>query len=113
MAIHAAVFLITLSGLIFEIGLTRIYSATIWYHFAFIAVSVALGWGLGGVVRVPVTRACYSDYWESRVSGCAICRDDSCMPVVDRTVPVSALSGWRSTSLRFYCHSCLQEWRYP
>ncbi len=51
MAIHAAVFLITLSGLIFEIGLTRIYSATIWYHFAFIAVSVALlGWGLGGVV---------------------------------------------------------------
>lgn len=51
MAVHAAVFLITLSGLIFEIGLTRIYSATIWYHFAFIAVSVALlGWGLGGVV---------------------------------------------------------------
>src|SRR5262245_34926196 len=49
MLIHLAVFLITLSGLIFEIGLTRIYSATIWYHFAFIAVSVALlGWGLGG-----------------------------------------------------------------
>jgi hypothetical protein len=50
MLIHIAVFLITLSGLIFEIGLTRIYSATIWYHFAFIAVSVALlGWGLGGL----------------------------------------------------------------
>jgi hypothetical protein len=48
--IHIAVFLITLSGLVFEIGLTRIYSATIWYHFAFIAVSVALlGWGLGGL----------------------------------------------------------------
>src|SRR2546421_578575 len=42
--------LITLSGLVFEIGLTRIYSATIWYHYAFVAVSVALlGWGLGGV----------------------------------------------------------------
>src|SRR5262249_15547622 len=51
MAVHLAVFLITLSGLIFEIGLTRIYSATIWYHYAFVAVSVALlGWGLGGVV---------------------------------------------------------------
>ena len=51
MSVHAAVFLITLSGLIFEIGLTRIYSATIWYHYAFIAVSVALlGWGLGGAV---------------------------------------------------------------
>jgi hypothetical protein len=48
--IHIAVFLITLSGLIFEIGLTRIYSATIWYHYAFVAISVALlGWGLGGV----------------------------------------------------------------
>ena len=48
--IHLAVFLLTWSGLVFEIGLTRIYSATIWYHYAFIAVSVALlGWGLGGV----------------------------------------------------------------
>ncbi len=50
MPVRAAVFLITLSGLMFEIGLTRIYSATIWYHFTFVAVSVALlGWGLGGV----------------------------------------------------------------
>ena len=49
MPTHAVVFLITFSGLVFEIGLTRIYSATIWYHFAFVAVSVALlGWGLGG-----------------------------------------------------------------
>lgn len=51
MGLHAAVFLLTFSGLIFEIGLTRIYSATIWYHFAFLAVSVALlGWGLGGAL---------------------------------------------------------------
>lgn len=49
MSLHAAVFLITFSGLVFEVGLTRIYSATIWYHFTFVAVSVALlGWGLGG-----------------------------------------------------------------
>src|SRR5262245_5777901 len=49
--VHAAVFLVTFSGLVFEIGLTRIYSATIWYHFAFVAVSVALlGWGLGGLI---------------------------------------------------------------
>src|SRR5215475_6965412 len=46
-----SVFLITLSGLVLEVGLTRIYSASVWYHFAFIAVSVALlGWGLGGFV---------------------------------------------------------------
>ena len=40
MAIRVAVFLITLSGLVFEIGLTRIFSATIWYHFAFVAISI-------------------------------------------------------------------------
>jgi hypothetical protein len=49
MRTRLSVFLITLSGLILEVGLTRIYSASIWYHFAFVAISVALlGWGLGG-----------------------------------------------------------------
>ena len=49
MILHLGVFLVTLSGLLFEIALTRIFSATIWYHFAFLAISVALlGWGLGG-----------------------------------------------------------------
>src|SRR5438045_2095043 len=44
-----SIFLVTLSGLVLEVGLTRIYSASIWYHFAFVAISVALlGWGLGG-----------------------------------------------------------------
>src|SRR5438094_8070446 len=50
LATRIAVFLITLSGLILEVGLTRIYSARIWYHFAFVAISIALlGWGLGGL----------------------------------------------------------------
>ena len=49
MTLYVGIFLVTLSGLMFEIGLTRIFSATIWYHFAFVAISVALlGWGLGG-----------------------------------------------------------------
>jgi SAM-dependent methyltransferase len=49
MRTRVSVFLITFSGLILEVGLTRIYSASIWYHFAFVAISVALlGWGLGG-----------------------------------------------------------------
>src|ERR1043165_6982594 len=62
MLLRLAVFLITFSGLTFEIALTRIYSATIWYHFTFVAVSVALlGWGLGGLAvhlqrrRAPLT----------------------------------------------------------
>jgi SAM-dependent methyltransferase len=49
MSLYVGIFFVTLSGLMFEIGLTRIFSATIWYHFAFVAISVALlGWGLGG-----------------------------------------------------------------
>ena len=43
------IFLISASGLMLEVTLTRIFSATIWYHYAFVAISVALfGWGLGG-----------------------------------------------------------------
>ncbi|MEN8152119.1 MAG: hypothetical protein ABFS86_20045, partial [Planctomycetota bacterium] len=45
----AAVFLLSASGLMFELTLTRTFSATIWYHYTFVAISVALfGWGLGG-----------------------------------------------------------------
>jgi hypothetical protein len=34
--------LVTLSTLMYEIALTRIFSVTMWYHFAFVAISVAL-----------------------------------------------------------------------
>lgn len=48
--ILAGVFLISFSGLMLELTITRIFSTTIWYHYAFIAISVALfGWGLGGL----------------------------------------------------------------
>ncbi len=48
-ALLAAVLLLSASGLMFELTLTRIFSATIWYHYTFVAISVALfGWGLGG-----------------------------------------------------------------
>ena len=57
MNLYLGIFLVTLSGLMFEIGLTRIFSATIWYHFAFVAISVALlGWGLGGFALHLVRR---------------------------------------------------------
>jgi len=58
MLTRISVFLITLSGLVLEVGLTRIYSASIWYHFAFVAISVALlGWGLGGFAVHLLKRA--------------------------------------------------------
>ena len=47
----AGIFLISLSGLMLEVSITRIFSAAIWYHFAFVAVSVALvGLGASGLV---------------------------------------------------------------
>ncbi|MCW4005891.1 MAG: hypothetical protein NWF04_04755 [Candidatus Bathyarchaeota archaeon] len=48
--ILAAILLVSFSSLMLEILITRIYSTVIWYHYAFIAVSVAmLGLGFGGV----------------------------------------------------------------
>lgn len=49
--IHAGVFLVSMGLLLLEIALTRVYSYTIWYHFAFITIAVALlGFGASGSV---------------------------------------------------------------
>ena len=40
--VYAGLFIVTLSTLMYEIALTRIFSVTMWYHFAFVAISVAL-----------------------------------------------------------------------
>lgn len=41
-SVYAGLFLIALATLAFEIVLTRIFSVTVWYHFAFLAVSLAM-----------------------------------------------------------------------
>jgi spermidine synthase len=49
--LFTGIFLISLSGLVLEVAITRIFSAAIWYHYAFVAVSVALlGLGASGLV---------------------------------------------------------------
>jgi len=49
--IYAGLFFVTLSTLMLELLLTRIFSVILWYHFAFVAVSVALfGMTLGAVI---------------------------------------------------------------
>jgi hypothetical protein len=48
---YVGLFLVTLSTLMLEIGLTRIFSVTMWYHFAFVAISVALfGMTVGALI---------------------------------------------------------------
>ncbi len=50
-AVYFGLFLITLSTLLLELGLTRIFSVIMYYHMAFFAVSVTLfGMALGGVI---------------------------------------------------------------
>jgi hypothetical protein len=47
--IYLGVFLVSMSVLLLQIALTRIFSFTIWYHFAYVTISVALlGYGASG-----------------------------------------------------------------
>lgn len=47
---NVGVFLIGLTLFMYEITLTRLFSTLMWYHFVFIAISLAmLGWTIGGV----------------------------------------------------------------
>jgi hypothetical protein len=49
--LYLGVFFTTLATLLLELSLTRIFSVVFYYHFAFLAISVALfGLGIGGVV---------------------------------------------------------------
>jgi len=49
--IYLTIFLISCSVLIFEISLTRLFSIYLWYHFAFMVISIAmLGIGSAGTV---------------------------------------------------------------
>src|SRR5205085_1357608 len=46
----------TLATLVLELALTRIFSVVFYYHFAFLAISVALfGLGAGGVCSYVIT----------------------------------------------------------
>jgi predicted membrane-bound spermidine synthase len=48
---YAGVFLLTLATLTYEIALTRIFSVTMWYHFAFVSISIALfGLTIGALI---------------------------------------------------------------
>jgi len=48
--VFAGIFLLTLAVLMLELALTRLFSATMYYHFAFMAISLALfGGGASGV----------------------------------------------------------------
>src|SRR2546430_16769505 len=68
----AGIALSSFSALLLELGLTRLFSVVLFYHFAFLAISVALlGLGAGGVfayIRKP-----WLEQWTSRQLGQRLC----------------------------------------
>jgi len=67
--IYLGVFLTTLATLVFEISLTRVFSVTMWYHFAYLVVSLGLfGIGAGGIGTFVVQERLSEDVprWLSR-----------------------------------------------
>src|SRR4051812_33995963 len=53
--VYLSVALTTMATLLLELALTRIFSVVFYYHFAFLAISIALfGLGLGGVFSYVV-----------------------------------------------------------
>ena len=62
---YTGLFLTTLSLLQFELFLTRIFSVTMWYHFAFMAISLAISMKNGTHFRASTC-----ENWEaSRLDG--------------------------------------------
>ena len=50
-SIYLGLFLVTLATIMYEIALTRIFSVAAWYHFAFVAISVAMfGMTVGALI---------------------------------------------------------------
>jgi Spermine/spermidine synthase domain len=50
-SVYCGLFLVTLATIVYEIALTRIFSVTMWYHFAFVAISVAMfGMTVGALI---------------------------------------------------------------
>ena len=52
-SVFAGIFAVSAATLLFQVTFVRIFSVSIWYHFAFLVVSVALfGIGASGVALV-------------------------------------------------------------
>jgi len=68
----AGVGLVSLASLLLELALTRLFSVVLFYHFAFLAISIALlGLGAGGVFAF--LNRDWLSRWNIRVLGSALC----------------------------------------
>jgi SAM-dependent methyltransferase len=69
---YAGVVLTTLATLLLELALTRIFSVVFYYHFAFLAISIALfGLGAGGIFSYAVAKWKRDFFWKLGLLGTA------------------------------------------
>ena len=70
----AALFLVTLATVMFQVLLTRIFSVTMWYHFAFMAISMAMfGMTIGALAVFLRPAAWPAAQLEPRMAAMALC----------------------------------------
>src|SRR6202171_969949 len=67
-----AVALMSFSALLLELGLTRLFSVVLFYHFAFLAISVAL-LGLGAGAVFACLRRQWLEKWSVSELGRGLC----------------------------------------
>src|SRR5579863_5699201 len=67
-----AVALMSFAALLLELGLTRLFSVVLFYHFAFLAISVAL-LGLGAGAVFACLRREWLERWSVSQLGTALC----------------------------------------
>ena len=68
--LFAGIFVMSFSSLLLELSLTRVFSVTLFYHFAFLAISIALlGLGAGGVFAFLMRR--WLERWSTHGLGAA------------------------------------------
>src|SRR5580704_9897446 len=74
--------LCSLATLLLELALTRLFSVVLFYHFAFLAISVALlGLGAGGVFAY-VRKTRLNDIGTGSLAGCLCAANAIAIPIV-------------------------------
>jgi spermidine synthase len=101
-AISAAIALASFATLLLELALTRLFSVVLFYHFAFLAISVALlGLGAGGVFSY--LKRAFLDRFETRRLAAVLCGMNAvAMVLVLLVVLHSSISldlNWRNAGL--------------
>jgi hypothetical protein len=121
--VFAGLFLVSFATLCFEILLTRIFSVTLWYHFAFIAVSVAMFGMTAGALAVylrpawfPAERTAAAMGWSAAGFGLTLAASVLAHLALPTSSPLRLSVTYAVTVVPFFFSGvcvCLALTRYP